>query len=154
MEQLHRKSPRIPGYDYSAEGYYFITICTYVKKCIFWDGQELNRFGMIAQKELDQLESHYSRLRIDKCVVMPNHIHAIVVIGCDGKEGPLPDLNAVVGQYKSGVSRQIHKLAPDLPVWQRSYYDHGIRYQTDYEKIWSYIDSNPQRWRDDCYFEE
>lgn len=154
MELQHRKSPRIPGYDYSTEGYYFVTICTHDKKCIFGDGYELNRFGMIAKNDLETLEAHYSRLRIDKCVVMPNHIHAIVIIGCDGGEGALPDLNAVVGQYKSGVSRKIHTFAPGKKIWQRSYHDRGIRTQAEYEKIWQYIDTNPQRWTDDCFYEE
>lgn len=149
-----RKSPRIPGYDYAREGYWFVTVCTAGKKNLFWEQNRLNDLGEIAQKELADLENRHQRLQVTKSVVMPNHIHAIIAIGCDGKEGALPDLNVVIGQYKSGVSRRIHKTVPDLQVWQRSYHDHGIRNQTDYEKIWAYIDSNPQRWRDDCYFEE
>ena len=149
-----RKSPRIPEYDYTREGYWFITICTAGKKNLFWERNGLNDLGRIAQQEFADLGNRYHRLQMDKFVVMPNHIHAIIVIGCDGKEDVLPDLNVVVGQYKAGVSRKIHKIVPDLPVWQRSYYDHGIRNQTDYEKIWAYIDGNPQRWTDDCYFAE
>lgn len=154
MELPYRKSPRIPGYDYSTEGYYFVTICTHEKKCIFWDGHELSRLGLIAQEDLVKMNSHYSRLHMEKWVVMPNHIHAIIIIGCDGKEGALPDLNVVMGQYKSGVSRKVRALDPGKKVWQRSYHDHGIRSQIEYEKIWQYIDTNPQRWTDDCFYEE
>ena len=154
MELPSRKSPRIPGYDYSTEGYYFVTICTHEKKCIFWDGYELNQLGIISKKDLEMLETRYSRLRVDKYVVMPNHVHAVVIIGCDGKEGPLPDLSVVMGQYKSGVSRKVHQIAPDIKIWQRSYHDHGIRSQAEYEKIWQYIETNPQRWKDDCFFEQ
>jgi len=154
MELPRRRSPRIPDYDYATQGYYFVTVCTQGKRCIFWDGHELNQFGKIAKSDLETLSDHYPRLRVDKCVVMPNHIHAIIVIGCDGKEGVLPDLSVVMGQYKSGVSRKIHKFQPAQRVWQRSYHDHGIRGQADYEKIWQYIDGNPQRWLKDCYYEE
>ena len=154
MEQPSRRSPRIPGYDYAQEGYYFVTVCTNEKKCIFGDGYKLSQLGMIALEDLEKLDSYYLRLRVEKCVVMPNHIHAIVVIGCDGKEGILPDLNMVIGQYKSGVSRRIHKIAPGLTVWQRSYHDRGIRNQAEYEKIWQYIETNPQRWTEDCFYEK
>ncbi|MBO5317079.1 MAG: hypothetical protein J6A74_01390 [Oscillospiraceae bacterium] len=152
MELPRRKSPRIPGYDYAQEGYYFVTICTHDKKCIFGDGYVLNQIGKIAYEDLKTVGNHYSRLYIEKCVVMPNHIHAIVVIGCDGKEGTLPNLNIVIGQYKSGVSRKFHMFAPKRKVWQRSFHDHGIRSQEEYEKIWQDIDMNPQRWTDDCFF--
>ena len=154
MELPYRKSPRIPDYDYSTEGYYFVTICTNEKKGVFWDGHELNRFGRIAKNDLEALAAHYSRLRVDKYVIMPNHVHAIVAIGCDGKKGALPDLNEVIAQYKSGVSRKIHAPEPNKKVWQRSYHDRGIRSQMEYEKIWKYIDTNPQRWTDDCFYEE
>lgn len=154
MEQPSRRSPRIPDYDYTQEGYYFVTVCTNEKKCIFGDGYKLSQLGMIALEDLEKLDSYYLRLRVEKCVVMPNHIHSIVAIGCDGKEGTLPDLNVVIGQYKSGVSRRIHKIAPEMHVWQRSYHDHGIRNQAEYEKIWQYIETNPQRWTEDCFYEK
>jgi len=103
---------------------------------------------------LKELNIHYQGVRIDKMVVMPNHIHAIVVIGCGNKDGEYPSLNTVIGQYKSGVSRKIHGQLPDLTVWQRSYHDHVIRNRTDYEKIWNYIDGNPSKWIEDCYYIE
>ena len=147
-----RKSARIPGYDYSSDNYYFVTICTHDKKCIFWMSEKQNWIGRIAQRELLLIPTHYAGVRIDKAVIMPNHIHAIIVIGCENKGEVLPSLNAVIGQYKSGVTRLVHKIDPSLKVWQRSYHDHIIRSQAGYEKIWKYIDGNPQKWKDDCFY--
>ena len=78
---------------------------------------------------------------------MPNHIHGIFVL----EEGA-PNLSAVIGQYKSYVSRQIRLRMPGVKVWQSSYHDHVIRDQKAYEKIWLYIDSNPLNWEKDCFF--
>lgn len=147
-----RKSARIPGYDYSSENYYFITICTHEKESLFGEPGSLNEFGIIAEQDLKRIESHYCGVSIDKLVVMPNHIHAIIVIGCDNKDMVYPSLNTIVGQYKSGVTRKIREIAPGTIVWQRSYHDHVIRDRAGYEKIWSYIETNPVKWMDDCYY--
>ena len=148
MVFYERRSPRIPNYDYSSCGYYFITICTKDKKCIFGEADRLNDFGMIAESELIAIEMHYDSIIIDKCVVMPNHVHAIIAIQNSGKSS----LNTVIGQYKSGVTRKIRKLDPDRIVWQRSYHDHVIRNRKQYLKIWEYIDNNPTKWELDCFY--
>jgi len=141
-----RKLPRLPGYDYSAENYYFVTVCTQQKRCLFGDGTALSPLGKLAESELLHISERIPGVRIDKYVVMPNHIHAIVVLGCDGAERsrPLPTLSTVVGLYKSGVSR----LAGE-PIWQKSFYDHIIRNEESYLEIWRYIDENPLKWRED-----
>ena len=97
------------------------------------------------------LSSHYEKVMIDKFVVMPNHIHMILIIG-DGENNP--NLNHIIGQYKSGVSRKIHEFAPDMKIWQRSYHDHVIRDQKGYEKIWMYIVNNPLKWDEDCFYQK
>ena len=147
-----RKSPRIPGYDYSTENYYFVTICANEKKCIFGEPGNLNIWGKIAEADLINIPNHFPAIRIEKAVVMPNHVHAIVVIDCQNEKGTLPNLNVVIGQYKAGVTRKIRSMEPGVKVWQRSYHDHVIRNRSGYEKIWSYIDTNPQRWSEDCFF--
>ena len=93
---------------------------------------------------------------MDKYVIMPNHIHMIVVIGCDGAERsrPFPTLSTVIGQYKSGVSRNIHSICPDFKIWQKSFHDHIIRNENDYQMIWQYIDTNPATWENDCFYTE
>lgn len=148
MDFYSRKSPRIPNYDYSLNGYYFVTICTHDKECLFGTPEKMNDFGSIAQRDLYAIESHYENVRIDKCVVMPNHIHAIIVI-----EGAITcDLNTIIGQYKSGVTRKIREFDPNRIVWQRSYHDHIIRNEKQYIKIWEYIENNPLKWEMDCFY--
>ena len=141
-----RKLPRLSGWDYSAENYYFVTVCTHHKRCLFGSVCDFSRLGKLAETELLRIPERFPGVRIDKYVVMPNHIHAIVVLGCDGAERsrPLPTLSTVVGLYKSGVSR----LAGE-PIWQKSFYDHIIRNEESYLEIWRYIDENPLKWRED-----
>lgn len=146
-----RKPTRIPGYDYSTPNYYFVTICTDKKVCLFGNSEKLNEFGKIAERCLCAVPHHFPLARIDKYVIMPNHVHAIVVIE-SGKD--TPSLNTVIGSYKSAVSKQCHEINVDIKVWQRSYHDHIIRDQKRYELIWSYIDTNWYRWKDDKFYVE
>lgn len=145
-----RKSPRIRNYDYSTQNYYFITICTHQKRCLFYSGGKLNRYGAVAQECLHQIPLRFAGYRIDKAVVMPNHIHAIIEI----EGGVQLDLPTVIGLYKSAVAKKIHESGRNEPVWQRSFHDHIIRNQASYEKIWTYIDTNPFKWHEDCFYTE
>ena len=149
-----RKLPRLNGFDYSSENYYFVTICTKDKKCIFGDPDHLNEFGRLAEKELQGISAHYDGIEVEKYVIMPNHIHAVIVIGCDGAERsrPFPTLSTVVGQYKSGVARKIHARCPELEVWQKSFYDSIIRNDNAHMEIWKYIDENQIKWQLDGLF--
>ncbi len=104
--------------------------------------------GKIANEDMLAIASHYNKVYIDNYVVMPNHIHAIVVIEATAGVS----LNNVIGSYKAGVSRKIRKSIPNTQVWQRSFHDHVIRNQSDYEKIWEYIKYNPQKWENDCFY--
>ena len=144
-----RKSPRIPGYDYATPNYYFITICTHEKNCIFWSGGKLNTFGQIAFDAAMQISAHFPGNRVDSFVVMPNHIHMILVVEPGGTEATV-----VIGQYKSQVSKEIHKIDPKRKIWQTSFHDHGIRNYRQYQHIREYIETNPMRWKEDCFFVE
>ncbi len=143
-----RKSPRIPHYDYSANNYYFITICTHEKRCIFGMPDTLTPYGLIAMDCLRDIPSHFTQVRLDQFVVMPNHIHAILVLdtGCNAK------VSTIVSGYKAAVSRRIHETIPQIQVWQRSFHDHVIRNQQSYEKIWTYVRYNGQKWSDDRFY--
>ena len=83
---------------------------------------------------------------------MPNHIQAIFVVRDAKAEKGLGDLSIIVGQYKSSVTKEIRQLEPNKEVWQRSFHDHIIRSQKSYEKIWKYIESNPIKWEEDCFY--
>ena len=144
-----RKSPRIPGYDYATPNYYFITICTHEKNCIFWSGGKLNTFGQFAFDAAMQISAHFPGNRVDSFVVMPNHIHMILVVEPGGT-----DATVVIGQYKSQVSKEIHKIDPKRKIWQTSFHDHGIRNYRQYQHIREYIETNPMRWKEDCFFVE
>ena len=154
MDKPVRKPTRIPNYDYSKDNYYFVIICTYEKECIFGTVREIGRYGKIAADSIDTLSSHYSNVSIDKYVVMPNHIHMIVVIGCKIEISDNPTLSQIIGAYKSEVTRLIHQSAPNEQIWQRSFHDHVIRNQRDYDRIWNYIHTNPMRWDKDCFYME
>ena len=152
MDLPKRKATRIPGYDYSTRNYYFVTICTKDKKCIFGQPNHLNAFGQIAQDCIESISTHYKNVEIDKYVIMPNHIHMIINIGTDIQTEGLPDLTRIIGQFKMSVTKRIHKLSDNCDVWQRSFHDHIIHNQQSYESIWLYIEGNPGKWEEDCYY--
>ena len=149
MAYYSRKSARISNYDYSVCNSYFVTICTHNRRCLFGEPDSLNHLGDIAFRDILQIPLHFPSVHIDHFVVMPNHIHLIVTIGSGSRN---PDLNQIIGQYKSGVTRKIRELNPDMDIWQRSFHDHVIRSQKEYEKIWAYIDGNPMNWDKDCFY--
>ena len=150
QDRFHiRKHPRMAHYDYATPNYYFITICAKNKKCIFGTLYQKNAYGDIAEKGLLEIPRHFEKVCIDKYIVMPNHIHAIIALENGAKELP-----TIVGQYKAYVSRKIHAIASTKEVWQSSFHDHVIRNQSDYERIWNYIDGNQKKWQEDCYFVE
>ena len=142
----NRKNPRLTQYDYSTPNYYFITICSWDKTCIFGSCSQLNSLGTIAQQLMQEIPVHFPNVKVDKFVIMPNHIHAILIL--DGQT----NLSTVIGQYKAAVTKQYRAFRPDQKIWQTSFHDHVIRNQEDYERIWAYIDTNPVRWMDDCFY--
>ena len=154
MDLPNRKRLRLVGYDYSSPNYYFITICTDQKRCIFGKPTCLNDWGKLAESELLDIPNHFPGVMIDKYVIMPNHIHAIVVIKDVGEERsrPFPTLSTIMGLYKSGVSRKIRALSPGAVIWQKSFYDHVIRNEKEYLDDWSYIDQNPGKWEEDTLY--
>ena len=148
MELPKRKPTRIPNYDYSLPNYYFITICTHDKKCIFGKPGEMNVFGRYAEENLLNIPIQNPEIRVDKYVIMPNHIHVILVLS----ENSPKNIPTVIGQFKMSVTKRIREMKPGMEVWQRSFHDHIIRNQSGYEKIWTYIENNPQKWEEDCFY--
>ena len=142
-----RKSPRLQNYDYAQPNYYFITICTNGKQCLFGTLDQLSKSGQIADAAFAEIPKHFQNVTIDKYVVMPNHVHAIVAVHGEGTH-----ISLVIGHYKSYVSRQIHLAEPNKKIWQDSFHDHVIRNQADYSRIWAYIDTNPAKWDNDCFY--
>ncbi len=159
-----RKPTRLKEFDYSAEGAYFITICTHNRKMLFSNivgaihespATELNQNGKIIDDYIKQLNSRFG-LFVDKYVIMPNHIHIIIVINERSiRESTLQKRSIIsnaIGYLKMNASRDIHKNGYNEKIWQRSFHDHVIRNEKDYLKIWNYIDTNPFKWEDDCFY--
>ena len=142
-----RKSPRVPNFDYASPNYYFVTICTYGKTCILGNAPKLSTLGQIVANCIVKIPEHFPHVTVDKWVVMPNHIHAILILRGNS------NLSTIIGQFKSAATKQIHQIRPDLTIWQSSYHDHIIRNETDYQRIWSYIDNNPLKWAEDCFYD-
>ena len=155
-----RKNLRLKNYDYSTPGAYFVTISTYNRNKLFWTNGELNEIGIAVEESISDIHKHHKYVKVDKYVIMPHHVHLIITIGCDA----LPDddeillddimgrikydnLKTIVGCFKASVTRKLHKNYENLIVWQRSYNDHIICNQEEYDNIWSYIESNADVWK-------
>ena len=165
MELPQRKPNRLPSFDYSTPGAYFITICVQDRRCVLGrivgggdlDAPQvaLTKVGRIVQRNLE-LCRQIPDVHIDKYVIMPNHIHLILFLNGGGVDetsrSPSPT-NAVVPHFVSTFKRFCHKETKKK-IFQRSYHDHVIRGERDYLKIWEYIEGNPSKWREDCFFTE
>ncbi len=152
MDNPKRKQNRLCDYDYSQNGAYFITICTQNRKKILsdivGDGFPVPKpIGMIAEEYIRQIPEKYPAVSVDRHVIMPDHIHMLLRIDC-GTGNPSPTLGTVIGWYKKQATKQINLFANTKgeKVFQRSYYDHVIRSQQDYDEIWQYIENNPRKW--------
>jgi putative transposase len=162
---LHRKSVRLQTYDYAMAGAYFITIVTKDRKCFFGEVVDveikLNHWGQIVQDEWKNSTQIRMEIDLDAFIVMPNHIHGIVVIanGSGRATGRSPlqsgpsrrSLGAFVGGFKSIVTKRINALRglPGKAVWQRNYFEHIIRNEQSLNRIRRYILDNPVRWEFD-----
>jgi REP element-mobilizing transposase RayT len=155
---IKRKPNRLRDYDYSQEGYYFITICTRGRKEFFGDIREgkidLNRFGETVNQCWYDLPRHYPNSSLDSFVIMPNHIHGIIVIDNDNVVGnglkpfPAHGLSEIIRGFKTFSSRKINeKIEIDNKFqWQKSFYDHIIRGERSLDLIREYIQNNPLKW--------
>ena len=161
----HRRSIRLPEYDYSQAGAYFITICTHQHQPLFGEivkcEMQLNEFGQIIQTTWHDLVNHVARIELDAFVIMPNHIHGIItIVGAGSEPAPTntnpkqPPLSEIVRQSKTFSARRINlaRNTPGEPVWQRNYYEHIIRDEKSYLRIAQYILDNPVKWELDSMY--
>jgi len=175
-QRHHRRSIRLPGYDYTQPGAYFITIVTHQRMPLFGDivdgEMRLNDAGRVVEGCWLDIPSHFPHVALDAFVIMPNHVHGILWIvetpptGTTGAVGaknfsPLPanaatrphgtskTIGSVVRGFKIGVTKWFRQHTTIYTVWQRNYYEHIIRTDDALARIRDYIQSNPQRWADD-----
>ena len=155
MELLQRKQNRLSDYDYSQNGAYFVTICTQGRRKILSEivggGFPVPKpYGVVAEKYIRNVPE------IEKYVIMPDHIHMIIRldngsmwastpttgVGADAHIRPRNKVSSIVRSIKILTTKEIGEA-----IFQRSYYDHVIRNQRDYDEIWQYIENNPRKWR-------
>ena len=146
----------LAGYDYSAPSAYFITICTYNRKNLFWKNVgaiidrpknvPLTNLGRLVRQSIEDIPRYYPAVSVDHSVIMPNHIHLLLQIHTDEDGRPMtaPTIQWVVNQMKGIVSKRA-----GFSVWQKGFYDHVVRSQQDYLDIWNYIEGNPGKWEED-----
>jgi putative transposase len=164
-DKHHRRSIRLKDYDYSQAGAYFVTICTN-KESLFGeieDGEmRLNQYGSIVHEEWLRTAELRNNIQMDAFVVMPNHMHGIIMITDDGRgvlqyaptksfRSPSQTIGAIVRGFKSTTTKRINELRGSFgtSVWQRNYYEHVIRDEDDLNRIREYIQNNPLNWDQD-----
>ena len=162
---LRRRSIRLPGFDYSQPGAYFITVCTRNRACILGDVTEgklrLSAAGRLVQAVWEELPQHYTHVHLDAWTVMPNHVHGIAILESDSVDHvgaglkPAPTtrhgLPEIVRAFKTFSARRINAVQETIgtALWQRNYYEHVIRDEGALNRIRQYITDNPARWHED-----
>ena len=161
MELPKRKPTRLKNYDYTSKGAYFITICTkdrmeLLSKILVGQGlapaeYKLTKYGKIAKSQIELLKERYTTIRIDNYVIMPNHIHLLISVPNDSAgASPCPTISDVICTFKSCTTIECRRNGLFFKsLFQSSFYDHIIRDDADYQKIWQYIDTNVARWEED-----
>jgi len=160
-----RKSMRLPDYDYSMPGAYFVTACTRNRDLLF-DTPETK---LAVESAWHSLPNIFANIELDEFIVMPNHVHCILCITREGsyrlhlgtwknddvrRVGQLPNptnvknfetLSNIVGAFKTTAATRVNKLqgTMGLPVWQKSFYDRIVRNAREFEPIQKYILHNP-----------
>ena len=174
-----RNSIRLEGYDYAWEGTYFVTICTHERQHLFGEIRDehmcLNVCGDLVEQEWKITVQKRPYVKSELFIVMPNHFHAIVIIDYHdvlppsqsniksetvGARRASPNaigatsqsLGAIIGSFKSAVTKRLQAEHNIMQVWQRGYHDHIIRSEEAYNQIHNYIVNNPVNWKQDSLF--
>ena len=173
-----RRNMRLPGYDYSQSGAYFVTICSFRRMPIFGRISDrevvLSAEGRIVREEWLRTEIIRKEITLDEFVIMPNHFHGIVIIEKSSSESasvgahghaPQPrdhaplrrsprSLGSLVARFKGSATRQVRtkRADPIFKVWQRNYYEHIVRDDIELNRLRRYINENPLRWSQDQYY--
>lgn len=171
MDLPNRHSIRLNGYDYTQNGYHFVTICTQNRECLFGEIKNvgeikdvgagssrpksemvLNNLGEIVESVWQSLSQHYP-VKLDKFQIMPNHFHGIIIIDHSGQKNTLGN---IIAFFKYQSTKQINNIGREDPaptekitfqkIFQRNYYEHVIRNELELNKIREYIQINPTIW--------
>ena len=154
-----RKTSRLAAWDYSDAGCYFVTFCTYERRCTLGevlddraeDGSALiarSEAGEACRRAISRVPELYPQVSIDASVVMPNHVHLLCCVSAPDVEGQRSLLSRIVGYVKSSTTKCLSGAVPGK-VWQRSFHDHVLRDELDYLRVYEYIQNNPAKWAED-----
>ncbi|NOX25421.1 MAG: transposase [Deltaproteobacteria bacterium] len=163
LEKHNRRVIRLPGYDYSNAGAYFVTICTWDKECWFGkiiDGEMvLNKAGIMVENVWNDLLNHYSHMQLDQSTIMPNHFHGIIMLHDDVTPAPAASpkrhgLPEIIRGFKTFAARRINEMrhTQGTKLWQRNYYEHIVRNENELHDIRKYIQENPLKWELDRHY--
>ena len=152
-----RKVLRLKDYDYSQTGGYFITFCTenrapllsritVGKAALRLPQVELPEYGRITEKYIQNISVAYPHISVENYVIMPNHVHLLLLVGDGGQGAARPTVSAVVRSIKALVRKETGKS-----LFQNSFYDHILRDEQDFLIHWDYIETNPGKWAEDEY---
>ena len=158
------KSTRLKDFDYSSNGAYFVTMCT--KNREFYFGHAINGkiklsdMGKIVEKCWYEIPQHFENVILDEFVVMPNHVHGIIIIDNnrnrihDCRDGVTPSLQRptlgqIIGYFKYRATKLVNQFqnTPGVPIWQPRFYEHVIRNDHELNRIREYIINNPLKWQ-------
>lgn len=152
-----RKPNRLKYYDYSNAGWYYVTICSHKHKNYFGEivigEMKLNKIGEIVLECWNNIANLHKHIELDYYVIMPNHIHGIIIINYVEDANYVSDdrtkmeLSKLIQQFKRAATIKIKSINPELNFnWQRSFYDRIIRNEKELFYIRKYIQQNPFKW--------
>jgi putative transposase len=150
----HRQPPRLVDYDYSSGGAYFVTICTARRASFFGsvlDGQmDLSPAGQLVDAVWQSLPRRFPGVFTDAFIVMPNHVHGIVILDPPDDASSRPSLAWVIRTFKTESTHEVRKVLLSFG-WQSNYYEHVVRNEHALQAIREYIENNPAKWEIDEY---
>ena len=159
MEKPKRKLPRMRGFDYSQEAVYFVTICSHENKHIFGDVSKIgdnnvffsSRIGELVKENFFRLPERFPEFTLIHFSLLPNHLHFLTMKEKTDHSN-VKTLSDLVGAFKSLSDRAVRNEMPGVRIWQKSFHDHIIRDEKDFQTHWLYIEENVNRWNEDEYF--
>ncbi len=175
MSYKLQKQYRYKGYDYSQDGFYFVTICCKNREMFFGDVKnkiiQLSEIGKIAEKFWLEIPDHFSFIKLDKFIIMPNHVHGIIEIdNCRNAPRRVPvnnapvemnaprrvptgiqplvknSLSSIINYFKGNTKRFCNKNNLEYVAWQPRFHDRIIRNNDELNRIRQYIIDNPLKW--------
>ena len=161
---------RLKDYSYFENGYYFVTICSKNRENIFGEIHKkfvgtglapvrnkikVSKLGQIINNQWNDIPNKYEDIELDKYIIMPNHLHGILILNKRTGASPVPTISKIIGVFKSKASLEYLRFIKNRnlnfsgKIWQRSFYDHIIRNERSLDALREYISNNPVNWEQD-----